>query len=167
MEEFLAEKQNKILIFVECVEYCGACLINKGCVTRHDKCFDSNLRPLVMVSMSSLASSSTLLASSNTTSICDDLEDLNDDDDDDEEIIETPKEDSPEPETSSISIYGSPLSSVYETPISSPNYATPRTSVSPWSSPQSSIKSNGHASAALLQTQPAPQRGDVIQPNFG
>ena len=107
-----------------------------------------------MVSMSSLASSSTLLASSNTTSICDDLEDL---EDENEEIIEieTPKEDSPEPETSSISIYGSPLSSVYETPISSPNYyATPRTSsVSPWSSPQSSIKSNGFA---------VPQRGDVV-----
>ena len=64
-------------------------------------------------------------------------------------------------ETSSISIYGSPLSSVYETPISSPNYyATPRTSsVSPWSSPQSSIKSNGFA---------VPQRGDVavILPNL-
>ena len=65
-----------------------------------------------MVSMSSLASSSTLLASSNTTSICDDLEDLEDENIEEIIEIETPKEDSPEPETSSISIYGSPLSSV-------------------------------------------------------
>ena len=118
-----------------------------------------------MVSMTSLASSSTLLASSNTTSICDDfIDDITDNEEPAQEQIEliepetTPKEDSPEPETSSISIYGSPLSSVYETPISSPTYATPRTSVSPWSSPQSSIKSNGPI---------VPQRGDVIQPCLG
>ena len=117
-----------------------------------------------MVSMTSLASSSTLLASSNTTSICDDfIDDITDNEEQPQEQIEvieteTPKEDSPEPETSSISIYGSPLSSVYETPISSPTYATPRTSVSPWSSPQSSIKSNGPI---------VPQRGDVIQPCLG
>ena len=89
-------KMNKKWILVQCV-------VRRAWLTKvawyfHDKCSDSNLRPLVMVSMSSLASSSTLLASSNTISICDDLEDL---EDENEEIIEieTPKEDSPEPGT--------------------------------------------------------------------
>ena len=47
-----------------------------------------------------------------------------------------------EGDSSSISIYESPMSSIYETPVSSPTYATPMEGTSPWASPRTSIRSD-------------------------
>ena len=63
-----------------------------------------------------------------------------------------------EADSSSISIYESPMSSIYETPVSSPLYATPMEGTSPWASPRSSIRSDN----SLLE----PPNNTNISPNL-
>ncbi len=150
-----------------------------------------------MMSTSSLCSSSTLLASSTNNSICE-VTDIETDcpsdsittegpnDQDSSLILDPPQvsissHDSPDHDNvqleqnhevesvSSVSIYESPLSSIYETPVSSPTYATPMEGSSPWASPRSSLKSV--EGPILLNSnnntnkQPGPQRGDVVNHN--
>lgn len=65
-------------------------------------------------------------------------------------------------DSSSISIYESPLSSVYETPVSSPTYATPSEGRSPWASPRTSLRSADSVSLQASTNSQPPQRGDVV-----
>ena len=79
-----------------------------------------------------------------------------------------------EPDSSSISIYESPLSSIYETPVSSPTYyATPMEGQSPWASPRTSLRSATSSSASPTNSNNIgfgfnggpPQRGETINHN--
>ena len=93
----------------------------------------SMCRPLVMRS-----SNQSLSSSSNTivplTYQASDIEDI--DKSDPEDYNNTPYS----PDKLSNSVYESPMSSIYESPLSSPSfYATPM-DLSPWTSPQSSMK---------------------------
>ena len=67
-----------------------------------------------------------------------------------------------EADSSSISIYESPMSSIYETPVSSPLYATPMEGTSPWASPRTSIRSDNSRSNSLLE----PPNNTNISPNL-
>ena len=79
-----------------------------------------------------------------------------------------------EPDSSSVSIYESPMSSIYETPVSSPNcYATPMEGTSPWASPRTSIKSGSSISPINSPSNGLtnnvnngpPQRGETVTQN--
>ena len=139
-------------------------------------------RPLVMMSTGSLHSSSTLLASSPNNSICE-VTDIEADDSLEPPQVSISSCDSGggvqpdfEPESSSLSIYESPMSSIYETPLQSPTYATPMEGRSPWASPRASLRSDSSASSSTAAAAVAvvvngmnsqPQRGDTARPFTG
>ena len=124
----------------------------------------STSRPLVMASTSinSLYSSGTLVALSISDS---DIEDIDKDSEEDSSSRSSEGGERPllsvceSPDCLSGSIYESPLSSFYESPISSPSYYATPMERSPWQSPQSSIKGQsptGSISSFKITITPSP-----------
>ena len=109
-----------------------------------------------MLSSSSLHSSSTLLASSPNNSICEVTDIETEEISEIEEILPETEPVKKMDDSSSVSIYESPMSSIYVTPVSSPTYATPSEGRSPWASPRQSLRSSELA---------PPQRGETVNHN--